>query len=252
MTGMLNERSVVHVTVSGSFRRHWAEVTDAIKSFQTLGAQVLSPRSLEQARIEDGFIYLKGEQGQPQDIERNHLDAISRSDALYVVSPDGYLGPSAALEIGYALALHVPVWSSTALGDNPHRFLVPVAPPRVVIDEIKKLAGRADLPSNDSLTGLQEYYRHASERRGFSQEKPAEVFVLLVEEIGELAKAIRSILGVSVQSEDRSRKSVRLELADCFLYLLHMANQLNINLFEAFREKEYLNSQKTWRRPKSE
>src|SRR5439155_16347313 len=116
----------VQVTVSGTFRKHWNAVTKTIETFKGLGAEVISPQSTEQDHQVAGFVYLKGEEGPPQEIELRHLKAISCSDALYVVSPDGYLGPSTALEIGYALALGVPVWSSNTLIDVPHQFLVSV------------------------------------------------------------------------------------------------------------------------------
>jgi NTP pyrophosphatase (non-canonical NTP hydrolase) len=101
------------------------------------------------------------------------------------------------------------------------------------------------------LNYLQEYYAEQSSRRGFDRETPEQVFVLLVEEVGELAKAIRAMIHVSVQSDDATRKSVKLELADCFIYLLHMANQLHINLYDAFREKERINAEKQWYRPEA-
>jgi NTP pyrophosphatase (non-canonical NTP hydrolase) len=154
------------------------------------------------------------------------------------------------LEIGYALALGVPVWSSNTLIDVPHQFLVSVLSAKEVVTEVSRTANEVESPSTDSLNALQNYYRHTAERRGFASERPEQVFVLLVEEVGELAKAVRALMDVSVKEDDDSSKSVRLELADCFIYLLHMANQLGINLYGAFRDKERVNAQKAWVRPK--
>jgi NTP pyrophosphatase (non-canonical NTP hydrolase) len=246
---MPSEVRTVRVTVSGSFRRHWNEVIGSIGAFRALGAEVVSPKSTEQEREETGFVYLKGERGRPADIERDHLKAIASSDALYVVSPDGYLGPSTALEIGYGLALKVPIWSSNALRDVPHRSLVGVSSEQEVLASLSKSTNSIGVPIIDRLNYLQEYYFDEARKRGFDRESPEQVFVLLVEEIGELAKAIRPMIGLSVKSGDNTRKSVELELADCFIYLLHMANQLKINLYEAFREKERLNAEKVWSRP---
>ena len=39
------------------------------------------------------------------------------------------------------------------------------------------------------------------------------------------------------------------ELADVFNYLLDIANYFNVDLEEAFREKEELNKKRTWQRP---
>jgi nucleoside 2-deoxyribosyltransferase len=34
-----------------------------------------------------------------------HLNRIEKADVVFIVNPDGYLGPSTTLELGYALAL---------------------------------------------------------------------------------------------------------------------------------------------------
>jgi NTP pyrophosphatase (non-canonical NTP hydrolase) len=83
--------------------------------------------------------------------------------------------------------------------------------------------------------------------RGFGDESVRDVMLLLVEEIGELAKSIRREIGLKVGSAAlEDRKLVGNELADCLIYLLDLANLTNIDLDEAFRRKEALNSKKTW------
>ncbi len=240
-------RSAIRVTVSGSFRQHWESVRRSVAAFKTAGVQVLSPASTERDdRQVEGFVYLKGEDGFPKDIELHHLNSIARSDALYVVSPGGYLGPSAALEIGYALALHVPVRCSERLKDVPHRDLVPVASEEQVILEFSEIVNRAEPPSSFSLKELQDYYGRIAIQLGFHKETPEEVLILLVEEVGELAKAMRQRMQVSVRNDDATIKTVRVELADCFIYLLHMANQTNIDLLQAFLEKVRAVVAKKW------
>ncbi len=239
----------IRVTVSGSFNRDWQAVRDTVDAFRTASCEVLSPQGSETDHTLDGFVYLKGETGRPEDIETRHLDAIARSDALYVVSNGGYIGPSVALEVGYALALGVPVWSSERLAQVPHRDLVHVASVSQVIGELRKAVHLDRDPASDGLRNLQKYYEQAAAKRGFEEETPEHVLMLLVEEVGELAKALRSRIGVSMRDSDISRKSVRLELADCFIYLLHMANQTGNDLYAAFVEKERLNASKRWLLP---
>jgi NTP pyrophosphatase (non-canonical NTP hydrolase) len=234
----------IQVTVSGSFNRHWGAIEEGIRAFQSAGVEVLSPRG-GGPEIKNGFIYLQGEDGKPEDIESRHLNAIGRSDAMYVVTIGGYIGPSVALEIGYALAARVPVWSSEPLIEIPHRDLVQVGSIATVVAELRKSARLEKGYESDSLRDLQKYYRQTSIARGFDKETAENVLMLLVEEVGELAKALRARIGVSMHENDTSRKSVQLELADCFIYLLHMANQTGI-LYEAFLEKERLNAGKTW------
>jgi nucleoside 2-deoxyribosyltransferase len=43
---------------------------------------------------------------------RDHFKAIDRSDALYVIDPDGYIGTLVTVEIGYALGSGKPVYLS--------------------------------------------------------------------------------------------------------------------------------------------
>jgi NTP pyrophosphatase (non-canonical NTP hydrolase) len=52
--------------------------------------------------------------------------------------------------------------------------------------------------------------------RGFDQETLWDVVLLLVEEVGELAKAVRKRSGLKIAATDpEAHKSVALELADC-------------------------------------
>ena len=81
--------------------------------------------------------------------------------------------------------------------------------------------------------------------RGFDDETVAEVFTLLVEEVGELAKALRKANG---QKIDKARKqhNVNEELADVFWYVLDLANRLGIDLAKAFDDKEAANKKRNW------
>ena len=47
-----------------------------------------------------------------KEIEDMHLNAIERSDFLYVVCPGGYVGNSVIFEMGYAYGKNIPIYSS--------------------------------------------------------------------------------------------------------------------------------------------
>jgi hypothetical protein len=106
------------VTVSGSFRRHIAGVQDAVESWREEGAEVLSPAD---PRIVDAFgefVFVSSDRRRTiKGVQGRHFEAIGRSDLLWLVCPDGYVGQSAALEIGYAVAIGVPVFSDVAPSD---------------------------------------------------------------------------------------------------------------------------------------
>ena len=106
--------------------------------------------------------------------------------------------------------------------------------------------GDLEIPPEGKIDDLQDYVHRMAEARGFADEQPAEILILLMEEIGELAKAMRARLKLAMSDSDRSSKNIRLELADCLIYILHLANQTGVNLTSAFREKERLNASKKW------
>ena len=53
----------------------------------------------------------------PDKIEDRHLDAIQHADFVWFFAPDGYVGPTGALEVGFARASGIPVYTDTALKD---------------------------------------------------------------------------------------------------------------------------------------
>jgi len=83
------------------------------------------------------------------------------------------------------------------------------------------------------------------EERGFKKETIPEIFMLFLEECGEMAKAARKIQNIKV---DKNSKNYHLnhEIADVFIYLLDICNQYNIDLEQAFREKEEINKKRVW------
>ncbi len=81
--------------------------------------------------------------------------------------------------------------------------------------------------------------------RGFDKETVSEVFTLLVEEVGELAKAIRKSNGQKVGTHSLDH-DVAEEAADVFWLLLDLCNRLDIKLDDAFAAKESKNSKREW------
>jgi len=95
-----------YVTISGSFRKHLDYILKIKKELEKQGTRVLSPRFTEPKNPGDSFVVFTGEEGlTPLELERHHLKSISDSDTLIVCDPEGYVGASALLEIGYANAI---------------------------------------------------------------------------------------------------------------------------------------------------
>lgn len=81
--------------------------------------------------------------------------------------------------------------------------------------------------------------------RGFDHETPEQVFMLLIEELGELAKARRKASGMKTGDHSKQH-NLEEEAADIFWLLVDLCNRLNIDLEKAFAAKEAVNQQRTW------
>ena len=103
------------------------------------------------------------------------------------------------------------------------------------------------LKGNPTMADFQQYVKEMKAERGFRVE-PIYECCLLAEEVGELISAVRkNTKGGSIGSGSVAG-NVKLELADVLIYLCSIANIHGINLEEAFREKEEINKQRTWKR----
>ena len=82
--------------------------------------------------------------------------------------------------------------------------------------------------------------------RGFSTEDPSKKLVMLMEEVGELAKAVRKIAGMKF-TDTTKQTDVEEELADVQIVLLGLASMLKIEMFDAVVAKEQKNRKRSWK-----
>ncbi len=101
---------------------------------------------------------------------------------------------------------------------------------------------------NDSptLPDLQRYMAEVCEERGWTKDSPAEKFLLFIEEVGELAKAMRKSAGLYAERARQRDMSLDEEFADVLSYLLDLANVFQVDLETAFRAKEEINQTRKW------
>ena len=102
------------------------------------------------------------------------------------------------------------------------------------------------LPAHPTLKDFQRYVVELETERGFSHQNVTDKCLLLGEELGELFKAVRKTQGLSIESGG-SYGAVSEELADILIYLCTIANRFDIDLEQAFREKEQVNEARQWR-----
>ncbi len=102
-----------------------------------------------------------------------------------------------------------------------------------------------NLKPNPTLKDFQKYIAEIVKERGFEKETLSEMFMLFLEECGELAKAARK--SAYIKSDTASEKfKLTEEASDVFTMLLDICNHLDIDLEKAFREKEEVNKKRTW------
>lgn len=103
-----------------------------------------------------------------------------------------------------------------------------------------------ELPEDDSLIALQNYIWQMNKERGFNTEDASKKLVMLMEEVGELAKAIRKLVGLKF-TDTTKRQELREELADVQIVLLGLASMLDEDMFAAVIDKEKKNRERKWK-----
>lgn len=117
-----------YVTISGSFRKHLDYILDIKGTLEDQGTKVLSPRFTEPKNPGEKFVVFTGEEGLgPLELERHHLSSISKSDALIVCDPEGYVGASALIEIGFANA----IGKKVVFVEKPEEFMLNTLPAEI-------------------------------------------------------------------------------------------------------------------------
>lgn len=102
-----HRRSPINVVLCGTFRRNAEGLTHACEQLTELGCRIL---------------------------ELRHLEAIQQAHFVWLHTPNGYVGNITALEIGFARASGVPVFSCERPKDVVfQKFVRVVASPRQVI-----------------------------------------------------------------------------------------------------------------------
>lgn len=102
------------------------------------------------------------------------------------------------------------------------------------------------LKTEPTLKDYQAYVNRLEIERGFIDQSVIVKSLLLGEEIGELYKAIRKSENIKMDVQSNV-SPVKEELADIFIYLCSIANRFDIDLEDAFREKEEINKKREWR-----
>lgn len=229
-----------HVVLCGSYHRDSAGLQAAFDELRNAGCEVLSPLDVNFVASRDDFLLAAHEvERHPREVEREHLRAISAADFVWLHAPNGYVGLSAAMEVGFAQSLGIPVYSREIPSDVTIREFVELADsPSMAAASLRQAGPRAPAVG---LEPLQIYYGKRAKERGWNQETPEACLRFMREELDELRRELEQ---ADPTTTAVSTGPAALELADVQLYVIHMANTLGIDLGMAVIHKEQINERR--------
>jgi hypothetical protein len=115
--------------VSGSFHRHMHLITAAVRELVSLDVRVLSPADPRVVAQQGEFLFVASDRIRSvRLVQDRHLESIRAADFLWLVCPDGYVGQSASMELGFAAAFGVSIFSTHAPSDLTLKQYVSVVP----------------------------------------------------------------------------------------------------------------------------
>ena len=175
------------VVLCGTYRKDPEGLRRTFEQLRALRFSILSPANVSIESEEQGFVYMRHESPRtPAELENRHLDAIQHADFVWFFAPNGYVGPTGALEVGFAHANGIPVFSDATPNDQViKQFVKVVDSPLTVHDQF---ANHRVLPPSPAVRSFQIYYRRVASQRGYAKESAKDCLMLMVEEVGELAR----------------------------------------------------------------
>jgi hypothetical protein len=120
---------MLNATVSGSFHRHMEAITSAVHELAALNVRVLSPADPRIVAWQGEFLFVASDPVRSVKlVQDRHLESIRAANFLWLVCPDGYVGQSSSQELGYAIAVGVPILAARAPNDLTLQQYVKVVP----------------------------------------------------------------------------------------------------------------------------
>lgn len=99
--------------VIGSSMKFRSLVKATMKELDNLGYQSLFPNLDYSSEDKDVALTIE----EKNKLAWDHYRAVEEADAVYFILPDGYMGTSCKIELGYALALKKPIYFSEPTND---------------------------------------------------------------------------------------------------------------------------------------
>lgn len=130
-------------TVSGSFHRHMRAISTAVEELAEHSVRVLSPADPRVVAQHGEFLFVASDPVRSvRLVQDRHLESIRAANFLWLVCPDGYVGQSASMEVGFAAAVAVPIFSTHPPTDLTLRQYVRVVPALAAAVRVIKASSR--------------------------------------------------------------------------------------------------------------
>jgi hypothetical protein len=104
-------------------------ISAAVQELAALAVRVLSPADPRVVACQGEFLFVASDRVRSvRLVQDRHLESIRAADFLWLVCPDGYVGQSASMELGFAAAVGVPIFAAHEPGDLTLREYVTLVP----------------------------------------------------------------------------------------------------------------------------
>lgn len=141
---------MLKATVSGSFHRHMDAISRAVYELSSLNVKVLSPADPRVVAQQGEFLFVASDPVRSvRLVQDRHLECIRAASFLWLVCPDGYVGQSASMEIGFAAGAGVPIFSTYAPADLTLREYVTIA--NSIKDAIRRVEAQPKIGRDEGL-----------------------------------------------------------------------------------------------------
>lgn len=108
----------LYAVISGSFRKNLHEIVDLKNKLEGLLVGILSPSGCHAVNPSEEFIILDSDPvTHPKLLQDSVFAKIRRSTFLVVANFNGYLGNATILEIGYAIAIGISIYTVEPVED---------------------------------------------------------------------------------------------------------------------------------------
>ena len=121
--------------IIGSFRKHMKVMQNVISKFESAGISVLSPKNGSVKNPGDEFVLLNYD---PPELTEGEIQTIvlkkmEKASFTYLINPEGYLGKSAAFEVGYGIAMGIKLIAMEPIQEMHSHFVTTIATPEQII-----------------------------------------------------------------------------------------------------------------------